>query len=84
MKVSKAPNSPQQLKHWKPTLHSLTTNDVLEISVKLKFQCFRFKRRIVYSGGFELVSYLFLLGYFQQSAIFCKVHFSPNSEQASN
>ena len=32
-------------KHGKLTLHSLTANRVLEMSVKLKFKCARFKRK---------------------------------------
>ena len=32
-------------KHGKPTLHSLIANHVLEMSVKLKFQCVRFEKK---------------------------------------
>ena len=32
-------------KHRKPTLHSLITNHVFEISVKLKFQCVRSEKK---------------------------------------
>ena len=32
-------------KHGKPTLHFLTANHVLEMSVKLKFQCIRFEKK---------------------------------------
>ena len=50
-----------QQEHEKPTLHSLIANHVLEISIKLKFQCVRFKKEALFcSGGFQSVSYLFL------------------------
>ena len=32
-------------KHGKPTLHSLITNHVLEMSVKLKFECVHFETK---------------------------------------
>ena len=32
-------------KHGKPILHSLIANHVLEMSVKLKFQCVRFEKK---------------------------------------
>ena len=32
-------------KHRKPTLHSLLAKDVLEMSIKLKFQCKRFEKK---------------------------------------
>ena len=48
-------------KHRKPALHFLTADHVLEISVKLKFQCVRFEKKALFcSGGVELASYLFL------------------------
>ena len=31
--------------HWKPTLHSLIGNHVLEMAVKLKFQCARLEKK---------------------------------------
>ena len=43
------------MKHGKPIPHSLIANHVLEVSVKLKFQCVRLKRffALFCSGGFE-------------------------------
>ena len=32
-------------KHWKPALHSLKANHVLEMSVKLKFRCVHFEKK---------------------------------------
>ena len=46
-------------KHGKPTLHSLIANHVLEISVKLEFQCVRFEKKhcfaLVFWIGFLFV-----------------------------
>ena len=48
-------------KHKKPTLHSLIANHVLEMSVKLKLQCIRFKKRhcfaLVVLNLFPICSY---------------------------
>ena len=48
-------------KHGKPTLLSRTANHMLEMSVKLKFLCVRFEKKLC-SGGFELISYFSYTG----------------------
>ena len=45
-------------KNWKPTLHSLIANHVLEMSVKLKSKCVRLTRNIALFWWFESVSYI--------------------------
>ena len=52
-------------KYVKPTLHSLIANHVLEMSVKLKFQCVRFEKKhrfaLVVSNWFPICFYQGLL-----------------------
>ena len=49
-------------KHGKPTLHSLIANHVLQMSVKLKFQCVRFERNHCFAlVVLNMFPFLFLL-----------------------
>ena len=63
-------------KHEKPTLHSVTANHVLEMSVKLKFQCIPFEKKrcfaLVVLNWFPICFYQ---GLFTQSYLYYTIGF---------
>ena len=68
-------------KYGKPILHSLIANHVLEMSVKLKFQCARYKKKHCFAlVALNLFSICFYQGLFTQCNLYHKILLSYYAE----